>query len=288
LWNIVAESPERVAEVQAALQAAKDDGLPWHVYAVLRGNLDLIGKRSGQSFDEGSGAPCAPSNNESVEDKTIVLGDRDQDPTTAHASETGAGETGTPTGPSSTEDDRRFLEERNVDATTATAACMEKLARNDKLPVTGISLAEAKSYADWLSTQATTAMNRRVVYRLPNDREWRHAAAARGEVSSRAINCRPEGGSSLSAGLITSQGGSFSLSMPIGRSLVSATFGEANGWGVVNAVGNAQEWAITGAGVVARGGAFKDPAASCSVDAGRSHDGSADPVTGFRLVRELD
>ncbi len=171
---------------------------------------------------------------------------------------------------------------------TATAACKETLARNDKLPVTGISLTEAKSYADWLSVQAATAMNRRVVYRLPNDREWQHAAAARGEVSSRAINCRPEGGSSLTAGLITSQGGSFSLGMPIGRSLVSATFGEANGWGVVNAVGNAQEWAITGAGVVARGGAFEDPAASCSVDAGRSHDGSADPVTGFRLVRELD
>ncbi len=223
-----------------------------------------------------------------MEDETIVLGGRDQDLTTAHASETSAGETGTPTDHPSTVVDTRFLEERNVDATTATANCIEKPARNDKLPVTGTSLAEAKSGADWLSTQAASAMNRRVAYRLPNYREWRHASAARGEVSSRGINCRPEGGSSLTAGLITSQGGSFSLGVPIGRSLVSATFGEANGWGVVNAVGNAQEWAIAGAGVVARGGAFEDPAASFSVDAGRSHDGSADPMTDFRLVRELD
>ncbi len=36
--KIVAESPERVAAVQAALQAAKDDWLPWHGYAVLWGN----------------------------------------------------------------------------------------------------------------------------------------------------------------------------------------------------------------------------------------------------------
>ena len=79
-----------------------------------------------------------------------------------------------------------------------------------------------------------------------------------------------------------------SLGMPIGRSLVSASFGEANGWGLVNAVGNAQEWVIAGGDrVVARGGAFEDPLPSCSIDSKRAHDGDADPVTGFRLVREL-
>ncbi len=170
----------------------------------------------------------------------------------------------------------------------ATGACGPKAVRNDKLPVTGISLAEAKRYADWLSRQATAASRRPVVYRLPSRREWRHAAAAAGELPSRAINCRPKGGSALTAGLISSQGGTLSLGMPIGRSLVSATFGEANGWGLVNAVGNAQEWAIAGSGrVVARGGAFEDPLPSCGIDSERSHDGGADSVTGFRLVREL-
>ncbi len=68
---------------------------------------------------------------------------------------------------------------------------------------------------------------------------------------------------------------------------MSATFGEENGWGVVNAVGNAQEWTTSGADIVVRGGAFVDPAPTCSIDTRRYHDGGADAVTGFRLVREL-
>jgi hypothetical protein len=68
---------------------------------------------------------------------------------------------------------------------------------------------------------------------------------------------------------------------------VSASFGGENGWGVVNAAGNAREWATSGNGLVARGGAFEDPITACSVDAGRPHSGGADRVTGFRLVREL-
>ncbi len=170
----------------------------------------------------------------------------------------------------------------------ATGDCSPKSARNDRVPVTGIPLAQAIRYAAWLSSQATAASKRRVTYRLPNEREWRHAAAAAGQVPSRAINCRPDGGSALTAGLISSQGGTLSLGMPIGRSLVSASFGEANGWGLVNAVGNAQEWVLAGGGrVVARGGAFEDPLPSCGIDSMRPHDGAADPVTGFRLVREL-
>ncbi len=171
---------------------------------------------------------------------------------------------------------------------SASGDCSPRTARNDRVPVTGISLAQVRRYAAWLSRQATAAAKRPVTYRLPNEREWRHAAAAAGEMPSRAINCRPEGGSALTAGLISAQGGTFSLGMPIGRSLVSASFGEANGWGLVNAVGNAQEWVIAGGGrVVARGGAFEDSLGSCGIDSKRPHDGAADPVTGFRLVREL-
>ncbi len=169
----------------------------------------------------------------------------------------------------------------------ATGACAPKSVRNDRVPVTGIPLADARSYADWLSAQATAESNQRIVYRLPTGREWRHAAAAGGDVPSRGINCRPKGGSSLAAGLISGQGGTFSLGMPIGRSLISASFGEANAWGLVNAVGNAREWATAGNGVVARGGAFEDPLESCGVESERAHDGGADAATGFRLVREI-
>jgi serine/threonine protein kinase len=169
----------------------------------------------------------------------------------------------------------------------ATAGCAAVSARNDKIPVTGISIGDARGYAKWLSARASANAGHAVVYRLPKDAEWRHAAAANGEVAKRGINCRPESGSSLSSGIVRSQEGTLSLGVPIGRALVSASFGGENGWGVVNAVGNAQEWVISGNGLAARGGAFEDPIAACSVDAGRPHSGGADAVTGFRLVREL-
>ena len=168
-----------------------------------------------------------------------------------------------------------------------TGGCAAIAAGNDKIPVTGISISDAHGYAKWLSERASANAGRAVVYRLPKDAEWRHAAAANGKVATRGVNCRPQSGSSLSSGLMRSQGGTLSIGVPIGRTLVSATFGGENGWGVVNAAGNAREWAITGNGLVARGGAFEDPIAACSVDAGRPHSGGADAVTGFRLVREL-
>lgn len=76
--------------------------------------------------------------------------------------------------------------------------------------------------------------------------------------------------------------------MPVGRSLVSVTFGDENGWGVVKPTGNAQEWVITQEGRAALGGAYTDKVSRCTVDFSRSHDGRADPRTGFRLLRELD
>ena len=84
------------------------------------------------------------------------------------------------------------------------------------------------------------------------------------------------------------RGGSVSLGTPLGRALVSVTFGEENGWGIVNPAGNAQEWVLTPEGLAARGGAYTDKASRCTVAFSRSHDGSADERTGFRLLRELN
>ncbi|HEY5701146.1 MAG TPA: SUMF1/EgtB/PvdO family nonheme iron enzyme, partial [Gammaproteobacteria bacterium] len=168
-----------------------------------------------------------------------------------------------------------------------TNACVPIAANNDKLPVTGIKIRDARGYAKWLSDRASTLSSKPVIYRLPNADEWRHAAAAGGETPVRGINCKPEGGATLSSGLMRSEGGTLSLGVPIGRALVSATFGGENGWGVVNAVGNAQEWVTATGGLLAKGGAFQDPVAACSIQSNRPHDGDPDGITGFRLLREL-
>lgn len=168
-----------------------------------------------------------------------------------------------------------------------TGSCAPIAGGNDKLPVTGISIRDAQGYAKWLSGRASAIAKKSVVYRLPNDEEWRHAAAANGDLPARGINCRPEGGATLSSGIMRSEGGTLSLGAPIGRALVSATFGGENGWGVVNAAGNAQEWVTGGTGLAATGGAFQDPVAACNVHSRRVHDGGADAITGFRLLREL-
>ena len=72
-----------------------------------------------------------------------------------------------------------------------------------------------------------------------------------------------------------------------GLGLVDAQSGKPNGWGLINFVGNAQEWVKGGDGVAVRGGAFDDPLTRCGVSLSEPHAGGADLVTGFRLVREL-
>jgi len=167
-------------------------------------------------------------------------------------------------------------------------ACQPLAGRNARLPITGVSREAAERYARWLSEQASASSGDAVVYRLPTDREWQHAASAAGKRATRGINCRPAGKLDVESGLLAARSGSVSLGTPIGRALVSVTFGEENGWGVVNPAGNAQEWVVTQEGLVARGGAYSDKASRCTVAFSRRHDGSADKYTGFRLVRELN
>jgi hypothetical protein len=60
-----------------------------------------------------------------------------------------------------------------------------------------------------------------------------------------------------------------------------------NGFGLRNTLGNAREWVLDGDTLQAVGGGFNDPIDQCQVETIALHDGQADEVTGFRLVREI-
>ncbi|MGB1882636.1 MAG: hypothetical protein ACPHUF_01920, partial [Gammaproteobacteria bacterium] len=72
-----------------------------------------------------------------------------------------------------------------------------------------------------------------------------------------------------------------------GQGIMGVNAGKANGWGLYNYVGNVQEWVVTDSGVTARGGAFEDAFSKCDISLEKSHDGTADGATGFRVVLEL-
>jgi predicted Ser/Thr protein kinase len=133
-------------------------------------------------------------------------------------------------------------------------------------PVTGISLEDAQNYLAWISSVSGA------VYRLPTDSEWTQAAGAQGRSADRStVNCSVEIGGKKVRGL----------------ALETVQSGGANAWGVYNALGNAQEWVVGEGFIAARGGAYSDTMSTCAVEASRMHAGSADPVTGVRVVREI-
>jgi serine/threonine protein kinase len=133
------------------------------------------------------------------------------------------------------------------------------------LPWTNISFEQAKSYTAWLS--ANTGHD----YRIPTYQEWLVAASIAGEREDPDRNCH------LKYGAIQK-----------GGELVSAASGKANKYGLVNHVGNAQEWVSTTSGqLLAVGGSRLDQMSRCLVTTKTNHDGSADNVTGFRVVRNI-
>ncbi len=136
------------------------------------------------------------------------------------------------------------------------------------LPITGIGLAQAQGYLRWLSKESQRT------YRLPTQQEWAMAARADGAEADPNRNCTLD-----------------SMGIRKGDAMVPIDTGIPNAWGLVNHVGNAQEWVLAeGVGskaVLARGGARTDPIGECGVGSQKSHTGGADPVTGFRVLREM-
>ena len=69
---------------------------------------------------------------------------------------------------------------------------------------------------------------------------------------------------------------------------MSANIGQQNSWGLVNYVGNVQEWVYDkGRKLVAVGGSYKQSMDDCDITATVAHKGTADSLTGFRVLREL-
>ena len=132
-------------------------------------------------------------------------------------------------------------------------------------PATGLSIADARGYVAWLS-QVTGA-----AYRLPTDAEWTYAVTAQGKTDASSVNCLVEIGGKKVRGI----------------ALEPVQSGSANGWGLYNALGNAQEWVVSGSSALVRGGAFSDNMSGCTVESKRPHADAGDPITGLRVVREL-
>jgi serine/threonine protein kinase len=131
-------------------------------------------------------------------------------------------------------------------------------------PQTGITMNQAKEYTQWLSERTGKT------YRIPNKAEWEYAAKADGSATKKDWNCR----------LVLNN------KTLKGTGIASVKFGQANGWGLKNYIGNVQEWVEDDSGTIAAGGAYSDNCAKSDISLQRPHNGKADETTGFRLVLE--
>ena len=133
------------------------------------------------------------------------------------------------------------------------------------LPITSVSEADAEKYAAWLS--GVTGAR----YRLPSEHEWQAAA---GSVQGKDVldaNCQ-----------VTLNG-----TVVRGNTLRAVNASSLSTNGLRDVVGNVQEWVKADSGLKAVGGDIGDSIDTCSSQLSRSHSGSPDGRTGFRLVREM-
>ena len=139
----------------------------------------------------------------------------------------------------------------------------QTLPGSPSIPATNLTVSQAEAYTEWLSNQSGKQ------YRLPTVDEWSHAASAVDGDLDENVNCTVD-----------------SRGVRLGDKLLSALSGRPNSWGLYNHVGNAREWAIQQDGSLrAMGGAHTDPKAECTLKKWVAHQGSPDPVTGFRVLR---
>ena len=137
-------------------------------------------------------------------------------------------------------------------------------AADTALPALNVEADAVEDYADWLSTES--GFN----YRLPSLTEWQVIARAQGGELDANRNC------------LVDLGG-----VARGGEAVRASVGKPNGYGVVNALGNAAEWAWKGETLVSVGGSFNTEIDRCTADYMVNSDGAPAESQGFRLVREI-
>ncbi|HVA55990.1 MAG TPA: protein kinase [Gammaproteobacteria bacterium] len=147
----------------------------------------------------------------------------------------------------------------------ATGQC-KPLPGENNMPATNLPFSEVKNYVAWLSARSKEH------YFIPSYIQYRYAASVSGTDTNQDFNCQV----TLAGQVIK------------GLSMVSVETGRPNIWGLVNYVGNVNEWVLGADGLEAVGGDYRDPLSQCSVDLVRSSNGAADPLTGFRVGRFLD
>lgn len=146
-----------------------------------------------------------------------------------------------------------------------THLCSDLKEQDTTLPAVNIDIDTVNRYIRWLSDSAKHK------YRLPTRKEWIYAAKANGNFQDPNRNCA-----------LNSRG------IEKGGQLVRANTGAQNGWGLVNYLGNAQEWVYNKShNLEAVGGSFMDSMDSCNVNTVVMQSGKANLSTGFRLVREV-
>lgn len=143
-------------------------------------------------------------------------------------------------------------------------ACAPSVGTDERYPATLLDIDVAAAYVGWLSEQSGYA------YRLPTISEWRYAARAMGSDPDPNRNCTMN-----------------ALGIRKGDSLQNVRNGRGNEWGLINHLGNVQEWALDDSVIMAMGGAHVDAMSDCTMKLARAHSGDADAITGFRVVRDL-
>lgn len=148
---------------------------------------------------------------------------------------------------------------------SATNQCGLIKNRDSKMPASKVTVSTAKAYLKWLSEESGQR------YRLPTKNEWLYAAKSRRTKLDANRNCK-----------LNTRG------IEKGGELVLATIGSQNSWGLVNYVGNVQEWAYdSGRKLVALGGSYQVNLEDCVISTHYDHTGNPDSATGFRVVREI-
>lgn len=147
----------------------------------------------------------------------------------------------------------------------STKSCKPNSTIDTDLPASSMELRVVKGYLKWLTKQSGQK------YRLPTKTEWVYAAKSRRLSLDANRNCK-----------LSTRG------IEKGEELVKASIGKQNSWGLVNYVGNVQEWVYDkGRKLVAVGGSYKQSMDSCNITTSNTHSGKADRATGFRVLREL-
>ena len=148
---------------------------------------------------------------------------------------------------------------------TASGNCDVPKENTYQLPATGYSLDQVNGYLQWLSQETGFS------YRLPSYQEWLHAAKARNRELDNNRNCQLD-----SRGLVK------------GTRLLPVDIGQANGWGLISHIGNAQEIVRDGDKYRAAGGSKLTPMESCNTLALQDYSLDDKEVTGFRVVRLVE